>query len=43
VLQRTAGRPRLRAGDRFILAGLAQRLPPARPQRPALSCVRLAF
>jgi putative transposase len=27
VLQRTAGRPRLRAGDRFVLAALAQRLP----------------
>lgn len=27
VLQRTAGRPRLQAGDRFVLAALAQRLP----------------
>jgi putative transposase len=27
VLQRTSPRPRLRPGDRFVLAGLAQRLP----------------
>lgn len=27
VLQRTAGRPRLQAGDRFVLAAIAQRLP----------------
>jgi hypothetical protein len=27
VLQRTSSRPRLRPGDRFVLAGLAQRLP----------------
>ena len=27
VLQRTAGRPRLQVGDRFVLAALAQRLP----------------
>lgn len=27
VLQRTAGRPRLQPGDRFVLAALAQRLP----------------
>jgi putative transposase len=27
VLQRTSGRPRLQAGDRFVLAALAQRLP----------------
>jgi putative transposase len=27
VLQRTAGRPRLQAGDRFVLTALAQRLP----------------
>jgi putative transposase len=27
VLQRTAGRPQLQAGDRFVLAALAQRLP----------------
>jgi hypothetical protein len=26
VLQRTAGRPRLQVGDRFVLAALAQRL-----------------
>jgi hypothetical protein len=27
VLQRTAGRPRMQPGDRFVLAALAQRLP----------------
>ena len=27
VLQRTAGRPRLQVGDRFVLAAMAQRLP----------------